>query len=142
MHAEITAYRGRLIIALLANHSIPGEVTTAQDNPRFPGHVVYDTEANLGVSDEALELMRSLPKCAGELGDMNWLPNEQGKPMFFWRGERYAMFSPEYCHAASRFKIRRHVAIPNRVPAGARVQLDRLPPVHKPTIGMLTGMEL
>jgi hypothetical protein len=141
MHAEITAYRGRLIIALLVNQSIPGEVTTSQDNPRFPGQMIYDTATHLGVSEEALELMRSLQK-GDDIGDVNWLADAHGKPMFFWRGGRYAVFSPDYCYAATRFKIRKHVSIPNRVPVGARAQLDRLPSVHRPTRGLLSGMEL
>jgi hypothetical protein len=142
MHAEITAYRGRLIITLLADHSIPGEVITSQDNPRFPGQVIYDTARNLGVSREALQLLRDLPASSEEVGDLNWFHIDKDKPMFFWRGGRHAIFSPDYICAAREFSIRDHVCIPNRVPADARAQLDALPRVPKPKFGLLTGMAL
>lgn len=142
MHAEITAYRGRLIITLLANRSIPGAVITSQDNPRFPGQLICDTARHLGISKEALRLLRTLPVGSDEAGDLNWFRTDKGKPMFFWRGGRYAVFSPEYCCTAKDFNIREHVCIPNRVPAGAREQLDALPRVHKPKVGMLTGVAL
>jgi hypothetical protein len=142
MHAEITAYRGRLIITLLADHSIPGEVISSQDNPRFPGQVIYDTARYLGVSKEALRLLRTLPTCSEEASDLNWFQINDDKPMFFWRGGRYAIFSPEYCCVAKDFKIREHILIPNRVPAGARAQLDVLPQVHKRKVGLLSGMSL
>lgn len=142
MHAELTAYRGRLIITLLTDHSIPGEVLTSQDNPRFPGHVIYDTSKHLGVSKEALSLLRKLPTSSEEASDLNWFLIDEDKPMFFWRGGRYAIFSPDYCIAAMEFKIREHILIPNRVPAGARAQLDVLPHVHKPKVGLLSGVPL
>lgn len=142
MHAEITAYRGRLIITLLADRSIPGEVITSQDNPRFPGQVIYDTGRNLGVSKEALRLLRELPPGSEEVGDLNWFHIEKDKPMFFWRGGRYAIFSPDYIHAARDFNVREHVCIPNRVPADARAQLDALPRVPRQKTGLLTGLAL
>lgn len=142
MHAEITAYRGRLIITLLTDHSVPNEVLSSQDNPRFPGHVIYNTGRNLGISKEALRLLRTLPASSGEPSDINWFEIDEGKPMFFWRGGRYAIFSPEYCVAATEFKIRKHILIPNRVPSGARAQLDVLPRAHKPKVGLLSGVPL
>lgn len=142
MYAEITAYRGRLIITLLAKRSIPGEVITSHDNPRFPGQLIFDTARNLGISKEALRLLRTLPTSHEDVGDLNWFYSEDDKPVFFWRGERNAIFSPDYCYAAKNFNIRDHVCIPNRVPAGARAQLDALPRVHKPKVGLLTGMAL
>ncbi|WP_151633674.1 hypothetical protein [Noviherbaspirillum aerium] len=142
MHAEITAYRGRIIITLLADRSIPGQVITSQDNPRFPGHVIHNTGHYLGVSKEALRLLRAVPASSDETSDLNWFHTDDGKPMFFWRGGRYAIFSPDYCFVAKEFKIRDHVCIPNRVPEGARAQLDALPRVHKPKVGLLTGAAL
>ena len=142
MHAEITAYRGRIVITLLANRSIRGEVMTSQDNPRFPGHVIHDTALHLGVSKEALRLLRRLPTCTDETSDLNWFCDNDGKPMFFWRGGRYAIFSPEYCCVARNFDLHEHVCIPNRVPEGARAQLDALPRVQKPKLGLLTGLAM
>jgi len=142
MHAEITAYRGRLIITLLAAHSIPGEVICSKDNPRIPSQVIYDTARHLGVSKEALRLLDTLPTCKEEACDLNWFRTDGGKTMFFWRGDRYAIFSPDYCCVANDFKIMEHILIPNRVPAGARAQLDVLPHVHKRKVGLLSGMPL
>ena len=142
MHAEITAYRGRLVLTLLADHSIPGEVTTSHDNPRFPGQVIYDTAIHLGISDKALQLLRKIQPGNEEVGDLNWFVNDDGKPAFFWRGGRHAIFSIEYCHAARGFDIHPYARIPNRVPEGARAQLDAMPNVYKPKVGLLSGMAL
>ncbi|NEX63121.1 hypothetical protein [Noviherbaspirillum galbum] len=141
MHAEITAHRGRLIMTLLADHSIPGEVITSQDDPRFPGQVIIDTSRQLGISKEALQLLRKLNPGSEDVGDLNWFLVDD-KPMFFWRGGRYAVFSPDYCSVGKDFGVRGHVEIPNRVPAEARAQLDALPRVLKPKRGLLTGMQL
>ncbi|SNT07616.1 hypothetical protein SAMN06265795_11339 [Noviherbaspirillum humi] len=142
MHAEITAYRGRLVIALLTKRSIQGEVTTSEDSPRFPGQIIHDTAQYLGISNEALRLLRKLKPSGEDVGDLNWFMNDKGKSVFFWRGGRYAIFSPEYCIAAKDFGIRDYITIPNKVPRGAQEQLDAMPRVHKPRVGLLTRMAL
>lgn len=142
MHAEITAYRGRIIITLLVDHSIPGQVISSNDDPSFPGQMICGTGQHLGISEEALRLLQELPPGSEEVGDLNWFVNDAAVPMFFWRGGRYAIFSPDYCCAAKHFKIRSHVRIPNGVPEGARAQLDAMPRVPKAKVGLLSGIAL
>lgn len=143
MHAEITAYKGRIVIELKAKKSIPGEVITSLDTPRAAGQVVQDTAHNLGVSKEALALLKAVRRrdCDGA-GELDWSRTVEGKTVFGWKGDRCAIFNPETCARSSKFKVGGYITIPNEVPAGARQQLDRysrLPPLRT---GMLTHSEL
>jgi hypothetical protein len=142
MHAEITAYKGRIVIELKAKKSIPGEVLTSLDTPRLAGQVVNDTARNLGVSKEALDLLKSVRKGDCAAGDVDWARTEEGKAVFGWKGGRCAIFSPETCESSRRFKVGGYVTIPNNVPEGARQQLDKhskLPELRK---GILAQTEL
>jgi hypothetical protein len=142
MHAEITAYKGRIIIELKVKKSIPGEVLTSLDTPRLPGQLVNNTAKNLGISKEALDLLKSVRKGDGAAGDVDWTRTEEGKTTFGWIGGRCAIFNPETCEGSKRFKVGGYVTIPNEVPEGARQQLDKhskLPALRK---GLLAQTEL
>ena len=142
MHAEITAYRGRIVIELKVSKSIPGEVVTSLDTPRLPGQVIRDTRHNLGVSAEALALLKEVRKGAGEAGDVNWSKTEEGTAVFGWKGGRCVILNPDTCQGSRKFRVGGYVTIPNDVPDGARRQLDKfskLPALRK---GLLAQTEL
>ena len=142
MHAEITAYKGRIVIELKVKKSIPGEVATSLDNPHLPGQVIRDTRHNLGVSAEAIALLKEVRRGAGEAGDVNWSRTEEGTAVFGWKGGRCAIFNPDTCEGSPKFKVGGYVTIPNDVPLGARQQLDKfskLPALRK---GLLAHTEL
>jgi hypothetical protein len=142
MHAEVTAYKGRIVIELKTRRSIPGEVLTSLDTPRMGSQIIKDTAKNLGVSKEALQLLKTVHRGANAIGDVNWSSSEEGSGNFGWVGGCCAIFSPATCEASSQFKVRGYVTIDNNVPEGARRQLDKHARLPVVPIGILTNIEL
>lgn len=124
MHAHVTAYKNLLVIELLATASIPNEVTTSLDNPSCIGQVIHDTAKNLGVSAEALELLKQVKRSNDDMGDVDWFSTSDGKASFGWLGGRYAIKSPTEIDGSSSYGIFDFVTIPNDVPAGAINAID------------------
>lgn len=113
MHAVITAYRQHLVIQLLVAHSIPGEVKTSLDNAGCLGQTVLDSGANLGISREALELLKSVKRGKDPVGDLYWKAKETGRCIFAWRGAPVVAISPDTCKASDFFAIHAHTVVPN-----------------------------
>jgi len=113
MHAVITAYRQHLVIQLLAESSIPGQVKTSLDNPGCLGQTVLDSGTNLGVSLEALELLKKVKRGKDPVGDLYWKAKETGRCIFAWRGEPVVAISPDTCKASDFFVIRAYTVVPN-----------------------------
>jgi hypothetical protein len=142
MHAEVTAYKGRIIVELKVKESIPGEVTTSLDTPRFAGQVIRNTAKNLGISKEAFELLKSVRRGEELTGDVDWSHTEDGSTVFGWKGGRCAIFTPANCQGSRKFTVGGFVVIPNHVPDGARKQLDRYVDAHPTKLGLLTNESL
>jgi hypothetical protein len=142
MHAEITAYKGRIVIELKVKKSIPGEVLTSQDTPRVAGQVVSDTARHLGVSAEALCLLKAVRRNSADAGELDWSKTPEGKAVFGWKGGRCAIFNPEACAGSRKFKVYGYLTIPNNVPDGARKQLDKLARLPVLRTGLIAHTEL
>ena len=123
MHAKITAYKGMLVCELVADKSIDDEVVTTLDNPSTFGQVIMNTEKNLGVSKEALELMKTVKIGHDDLGDIDWFSSVKGDT-FGWIGGPYNIVNPANAETARGFKILAHILIENEVPEGAMKAID------------------
>jgi hypothetical protein len=141
VHAEVTAYRGRIIVELKARKPIPGEVILG-GNSQMGVHIIKDTAHNLGVSHEALELLKKVRRSPDANGELDWSRDADGKACFGWRGGDCLIVSPETCFGSSKFNVRSCVDIPNQVPEGARRQLDKYAKLRAVPVGLLTGAEL
>lgn len=124
MHARITAYKGQLVLELLAAQSIPNEVATSLDSPGNLGQVIMNTAQNLGVSAEALALMKGLKRGHDDLGDIDWFTSQGAGDCFGWLGGPYAIKNPQQVETSSSWKMGAHVVIDNVVPEGAREFID------------------
>jgi hypothetical protein len=142
MHAEITAYKGRIVIELKVKKSIPGEVLTSQDTPRVAGQVVSDTARHLGVSAEAISLLKTVRRSSEDAGELDWSKTLEGKANFGWKGGRCAIFDPKACAGSRKFKVGGYVTIPNNVPEGARKQLDKMSRLPALRTGLIAHTEL
>lgn len=123
MHAKITEYKGHLVCELIASASIKGEVRTSIDTKGVIGQVIMNTEKNLGVSPEALELMKNVKIGHDDLGDIDWFETTIGGT-FSWLGGPYAIKLPGDIETTRDFKILKHVVIPNDTPQGAKDTID------------------
>lgn len=126
MHAEITAYKGKIIFNLKVKHSIQEQVLTSQDNKSIDGHVIIDTKNNLGISKEAIELLKKVMKSKEGNGQLDWSKNALGKDVFGWKGLAQDIRSPEFLMASKKYKLLSFQDIPNNVPEGARQAIDKM----------------
>ncbi|HET8689123.1 MAG TPA: hypothetical protein VFM18_21135 [Methanosarcina sp.] len=125
LKAEVTAYRGFLVLELLATNS-DNTVTTALDRPGSLGHVVHDTARNLGMSKEARELLRTIRVSGDSLAEVNWFTGVDGNDHFGWLGRSRVVLKVSSAEASKGFKMLSAVEIPNEVPDGARRYIDTL----------------
>ena len=72
MYAKITAYKGKIICELLVDHDVDGAVSCNVNHPNRYGNSIIDTTRNLGVSEEALDLMKTLKSGRDDVGDLDW----------------------------------------------------------------------
>jgi len=125
IHARITAYKDIIVCELVAEASIPNEVVTTIDTPGNIGQVIMNTKEHLGVSKEALELLKTVKKGHDSLGDVDWFSTMNGAAHAFgWIGGPYAIKDPKTCEASRQYVIGEFVEIPNDVPEGAKQAID------------------
>ena len=125
MHAHVTAYKGLLVLELRVEKSIPNEVVTALDTPGNLGHLIMDSGKNLGVSPEALTLLKKVKKGSGSLGDIDWFRSGD-QSVFGWMGGPYRIAKPADVEASRQFAILGYVSITNDVPEGAKEAIDNM----------------
>jgi hypothetical protein len=124
MHARVTAYRGHLVIELLAECSIPNEVVTLLDTPGNLGTVICDTARNLGISAEALSLLRTLRPGSDGLGEIDWFASGDTHT-FGWMGSVKSIMDPAKVAPSRDWKIGPHLVVMNDVPQGAKDHIDK-----------------
>jgi len=125
LHAHVTAYKGRIVMELLATKSIAGEVATSLDSPSSFGQVIMNTKEHLGVSKEALELLKTVKRGNDSLGGIDWFKTSDGNHAFSWMGGPYQITTPQDADASRSYVVSDHfVEIENTVPEGARHHID------------------
>jgi hypothetical protein len=125
IHANVTAYKGQIIIELLTFTSIPDETHVSMDNPSVLGQMILDSGKHLGVSKEALALIQQVKPGHDSMGEIDWF--KAGEVFAFgWLGGPYKIVSPEEADASRQFVVGDFVEIPNVVPAGAKAAIDKL----------------
>ena len=125
IHANVTAYKGKLVIELLATKSIPNEVTTSLDTLGVFGQVIENTKEHLGVSKEAMELLKKVKKGHDDLGDVDWFKANNDHYVFGWIGGPYAIVDPMKAEGSSTYVVPNdYIEIENNVPDGAKAYLD------------------
>jgi len=124
MHARVTAHRGILVVELVPKRSIEGEVSSNVDSPRNLGTIIHDTGRHLGVSAEALALLKIIKRGLDRIGDFAWFRSDDGKDHFAWLGGPKRIVNIQEAATARGYAILAHQVIPNDVPEGARLAID------------------
>lgn len=126
LHAKVYGYRGHIVIEQITMNSVPDEFVTMLDTPGNLGQVVCKTREHLGVSSEALELLRTIKPGRDGLGEVMWFKTNDGHHAFGWLGGCYLALdvtdivtSRDYVVPESDF-----VLIENTVPEGAMAFVD------------------
>jgi hypothetical protein len=96
------------------------------------GCVLGDTKNKLGVSKEALELMKLVPVGRDAVGDIDWWKCDDGTYAFGWWGPIFRIIEPEVCQAAKKFLMNvapehyagQYIEIPNELPQEIKDKVD------------------
>jgi hypothetical protein len=130
MRVRVVAYNGFLIMCP-TNVEEKDEEWVPTENGRTMGCVLLDSKKNLGVSDEALELMRQVPVGRDAIGDIDWWAvidpkGGEEKFAFSWFGSIFRIIHAESSESARGFRPRRShcTIIPNDVPPEAKALID------------------
>ena len=116
--ATIVEHRGLLLVELRLRRSTPKKVLTELDRGfRGAGHLVLNTQFNLGVSPEALKLLKSVRKGPRALGEISWFSDPENYDCFGWLGAACQVLRPERLSASSLWAIGAHQVIANTVSA-------------------------
>jgi hypothetical protein len=114
---------------------VPIDPTKSVGNGWYPtggdriGCVLLDTKRQLGVSEEALSLMRRIPRNRDSFGDISWWACDDGTHAFSWLGAIHKVLDPLNIEASRDFHITDRsrslcTIIPNEVPEIAQAAID------------------
>lgn len=124
IRAKVTAYKGILAIECTEKESTPGETHLSIDQSGVIGQVIMNTKETLGVSPEALEVLKTIPKGRDSIGDVDWWEVNDGTYAFGWLGGMCRLLEPEGAVTSRQYKQGDYVEIPNDVPEGAITAID------------------
>lgn len=134
MKVKVVAYKKRLVI--IPDEPEKAEVYWVPVGHGHVGSVVLDTSANLGVSEEALELLKQVECSNDDVGDVDWWFCIDGSYAFSWLGPLYGVIDPTKAEGSSQYNAhsKQHITIPNDVPEDAQRAIDdadaRSTPIH------------
>jgi hypothetical protein len=128
MKVQVFAYKGYLVVA--PNEPEQGIndnwwPTGGKDGDRL-GCVLGDSEKNLGVSPEAIELMKTIEVGRDAIGDLDWWWCTDETYAFSWWGPIFRIIEPKTCVTARGFRPRpdKCSTIDNELPSELRTKVD------------------
>ena len=124
MHARITAHKGILVVELVHNQVTEDGGRSSPDKLRNLGTIVHDTRRYLGVSNEALALLKVVKRGLDRIGDFAWFRSDDGMDHFAWLGGPKRLVDPKEVATARTYEILAHRVIPNEVPEGAKAAIE------------------
>jgi len=91
------------------------------------GPGIDHTKARLEISQEAIEVMRAIPRNNDDVGDLMWRWKDDGTCFFSWWGGHYRIFDPWDAEAARGFRVwpGQYIECENDVPEQAKKFIDQ-----------------
>jgi hypothetical protein len=121
MKATVTAYKGKLVLDLIAE--------TSDAAPGSFGQVIIDTTKYLGISKEAYDLLATIKPGRDSIGAVDWFESDQCL-VFSWIGGPKAVVDPADPDntGARGYRVYpgQFIDIPNDCPQGAKDYIDTL----------------
>jgi hypothetical protein len=123
LKVKVCAYKGYLVIEVL--HPESPQENWHPIGPGRIGCVLADSKTMLGVSAEALEFLRKVPRSHDAIGDVDWWACDNGRKAFSWIGGVKAIFGSN-AEGSRKFTMYPDdcIGIPNVVPEEARAYID------------------
>lgn len=102
LKVEVTEYKGQLCIRTInPNEKDPNFIPNGDGRI---GCVLADTEHRLGISEEALEILRKIPKSPDAIGDVDAFRSAR-RPVFSWLGNIYQIVHPKGASGSRDYNI-------------------------------------
>jgi len=83
-----------------------------------------DTKARLGVSDEAMALLKTIKRGRDSIGDVDWWACDDKSFAFGWLGPHLRLVDPKQSQTSRQYKVGPYVTIPNEVRPDAIEAID------------------
>jgi len=131
LKVKVTAYKGLIVIEPIEPEK--GASTKEGWIPIGPGrlgNVLCTTKGRLGVSREAFNLLRQIPRGTDCIGDIGWWKCDDGTHAFSWFGTVYRVIDPVRCVGDREYKVSPALltdceTILNEVPDEAKAAIDQ-----------------
>lgn len=130
MKVKVTAYKGQIVIDTANPEKDVDDFWYPTGRGRM-GCVLLNTERYLGVSKEAIELMKGIRRNHDAIGDIGWWKSDNQGYCFSWWGPIYRVIDPTSAEGDRDFFVQegKYIEIPNDVPQDAQLMLDIEPAV-------------
>lgn len=130
LKVKVTAYKGLIVIEPIE----PEKDASAKKGwvPVGPGRfgsVLCKTKGHLGVSKEAVNLLRQVQRGVDSIGDLSWWECDDGSHAFSWFGAAYRIIDPSTAIGDRDYTVLPSLlqdceTIPNEVPDEAKAAID------------------
>lgn len=119
--ARVSAHKGVLIF--IGYGPAPRDAWVPAGGGRI-GCVVLDSAKNVGISPEALELLRKIPRSHDAIGDVDWWKCDDDTCAFAWLGGYRRLINAANASGSRDYVIGPHVVIENEIPDEVKTMLD------------------
>lgn len=122
MKTKITAYKGFLIIDTSDPKKSEGWVPNGDGKL---GCILHNTKEQLGISEDAFNLLKTIKPSRDAIGDVMWFPSDD-KFVFGWLGAPRRVIWAEGSDGDRNYKVRAggFITIPNDVPELVKKSID------------------
>ena len=129
--AKVVAYKGYLIIECLADKSEKDICTLSIDNPNCIGQVIHNTKDHLGISEQAVKLLKQVKRSNDDLGEIDYWKCDDDTWHFSWLGGTKRIVNPndEDCTSSNSYEVpdaSKYISIKNEVPEEAKKIIDKI----------------
>lgn len=122
----VYAYRGMLLIEE-GNKKVGDDIlSTSKNSEGYTEQTVHNTRANLGISAEAYNILKTLNKGAHVEGDLNWTQDSEGIANFSWLGFMPLVVEPFECLVNKNWMLGPYVLVENEPTHGLTNVIDEV----------------
>jgi len=125
LKVRVIAYQGKIVLMPIDPEKGVNEDWWPTSDTRG-GCVIGDSKKQLGVSEEALELMEQVKRNHDDVGDLGWWKCTDGKYAFSWWGAIYRVINVDGSEASRDFRVHRSqcTIISNDVPQEVKLAFE------------------
>jgi hypothetical protein len=126
MKAKLTLYREHFVIEVLRDKISEFDKDIRMMSFTPPATYIVNTLENLGVSQEALVALESLPRKYNLMVDFEWFDEGKDQHVLGYVGSVWSIKKVSDCKVLPTFAIKDHISIPNDTSPEAKAVIDEL----------------